>query len=214
MAIVRDEYIRTEWDDGRIDCHRAVTGLCTGRSDAAAASIARMIGARMHIGDPAHRPFCFTGLHDARRTIRENLGMSDDSLHDLAVGDEFIDLHFPFARDSLLYDDLLILPEASIVPLIIVDRHRLLAEDLPRGIRNDVDLHAFLHLHQTIFDRHHLLPVEARVIHHALHRLLRRIDDLFLAIRDDGNRHCPLHHDDRAIRDLLRACPECVIRLQ
>ena len=140
--------------------------------------------------------------------------MSDDRLHDLAAGDEFIDLHFPFARDSLLDDDLLILPEASIVPLIIVDRHRLLAEDLPRGIRNDVDLHAFLHLHQTVFDRHHLLPVEARVIHHALHGLLRGIDDLFLAIRDDGNRHCPLHHDNCAVRDVLRACPECVIRLQ
>ena len=71
--------------------------------------------------------------------------MRDDGLHDLAAGDEFIDLHLPFARDSLLYDDLLILPEASIVPLIIVDRHRLLAEDLPRGIRDDVDLHAFFH---------------------------------------------------------------------
>lgn len=118
MAIVRDEYIRTERDDGRIDCHRAVTGLCTGRSDAAAASIARMIGARMHIGDPAHRPFCFTGLHNARCAIRENFGMRDDRLHDLAAGDEFIDLHFPFARDSLLYDDLLILPEATIVPLL------------------------------------------------------------------------------------------------
>ena len=95
-----------------------------------------------------------------------------------------------------------------------MDRHRLLAEDLPRGIRDDVDLHAFLHLHQTVFDRHHLLPVEARVIHHALHRLLRGIDDLFLAIRYDGNRHCPLYHDNCAIRDVLRACPECVIRLQ
>ena len=214
MAIVRDEYIRTEWDDGRIDRHRAVTGLCACRGDPAAASIARMICARMHIGDPAHRPFCLASLHDARRAIRENLGMSDDRLHDLAAGDEFIDLHFPFAGDSLLYDDLLIFSEASIVPLIIVDRHRLLAEDLPRGIRDDVDLHAFLHLHQTVFDRHHLLPVEARVIHHALHGLLRGIDDLFLAIRDDGNRHRPLHHDDCAVRDLLRACPECVIRLQ
>ena len=77
-----------------------------------------------------------------------------------------------------------------------------------------MDLHAALNLRHAVFHRHHLLPVIACIVHYALDRLLRRINDFGFTIFDDGYRNRSFNNNHRTVADFICTGPVLVIRIE